>query len=241
MSPTSFVRAGNKWLAAGAGFAAAAYGTYAAMAWRRYGDPASPNDEEQDPLLHRFMPSYEIVERHHVRVSAPASVTLSAARETDLHASPIARAIFRAREVILGATPDQVERPRGLLAEMQSRGWGVLAEVPGREVVVGAVTQPWEANVTFRALPPEEFAAFREPGYVKIVWTLRADPIGPHASIFRTETRAVATDATARARFRTYWSFVSPGIIAIRWVLLGPVKREAERRARQTDPAADGS
>ena len=24
---------------------------------------------------------------------------------------------------------------------------------------------------------PAEFAAFREPGYVKIVWTLRADPV----------------------------------------------------------------
>jgi hypothetical protein len=51
----------------------------------------------------------------------------------------------------------------------------VLAEVPGREVVVGAVTQPGYSNVVFRPLPPEEFIAFREPDYVKIVWTLRAD------------------------------------------------------------------
>jgi hypothetical protein len=35
----------------------------------------------------------------------------------------------------------------------------------------------------------------------------------------------------ARNRFRRYWSFLSPGIIVIRWALLGPVKREAERRA----------
>lgn len=91
----------------------------------------------------------------------------------------------------------------------------MLAEVPGREVVVGAITKPWEANVTFRALPPDQFAAFSEPGYVKIVWTLRNEPITATESVFLAETRATATDASARARFRRYWSFLSPGIILI--------------------------
>ena len=97
---------------------------------------------------------------------------------------------------------------------------------------MGAVTQPWEANVVFRPLPPEEFVAFHEPDYVKIVWTLRADPIGADASIFRTETRATATDATARSKFRRYWSFLSPGIILIRRASLKPLRAAAERRAR---------
>jgi hypothetical protein len=97
---------------------------------------------------------------------------------------------------------------------------------------MGAVTQPWHSNVVFRPLPPDDFAAFNEPGYVKIVWTLRADPAGANTSIFRTETRAVATDAAARTRFRLYWSCLSPGIILIRWASLRPLKREAERRAR---------
>ena len=115
----------------------------------------------------------------------------------------------------------------------KSIGWGVLAEVPGREVVMGAITRPWEADVTFRALPPAEFAAFAEPGFVKIAWTLRADPVGERESIFRTETRAVATDDAARQRFRSYWSWASPGIALIRWLSLEPLKREAERRGRQ--------
>lgn len=48
---------------------------------------------------------------------------------------------------------------------------------------------------------------------------------------FRSETRAVATDADARARFRNYWAFVSPGVSLIRRLSSGPMKREAERRA----------
>ena len=222
-----------RWSAAGAGVAAAAYAAYVGITWSRYGRVTPPRPEEHDPLLDRFIGVYEIVERHRVRVRAPAAVTLAAARETDLQGTRLVRTIFKAREAILGAAPDRRSRPLGLLAEMQAIGWGVLAEIPDREIVVGAVTKPWEANVTFRALPPDQFAAFDEPGYVKIVWTLRATPITETESLFQTETRAIATDPIARAEFRRYWSLVSPGIILIRWALLGPVRREAERRVRE--------
>jgi hypothetical protein len=187
------------------------------------------------------MPACEIVERHHIRVAAPAAVTLDVAREMDLQASPVVRTIIRALEIILGATPDRRQRPHGLLEEMQSLGWGVLADVPGREVIAGAVTKPWEANVQFRALPPDRFAAFNEPGYVRIAWTIRTDPISERESIFRTETRAIATDSDARARYRRYWSFVSPGIIVIRWAILGPVRKEAERRVHHALERRTGS
>lgn len=66
--------------------------------------------------------------------------------------------------------------------------------------MVGAVTQPWKADVVFRARPPDECVTYEEPGYVKIAWTLRADPLGDAQSAFRTETRAVSTDPLARAR-----------------------------------------
>ena len=227
------VRSAALWLGAGIGIAAAVYGAYACLTWYRYGHAASPRPEERDPLLDRFMPAYDVAERHNVRVAAPAALTFAAAKDVDLQGSSLVRTIIKARELILRATPDHRPRPRGLLAETQALGWGVLADVPEREVVAGAVTRPWEANVTFRALPPDQFAAFNEPGYVKIVWTLRVEPIGANESIFRTETRVIATDPAARSKFRWYWSFFSPGIIVIRWSVLGPIKREAERRAAQ--------
>jgi hypothetical protein len=105
----------------------------------------------------------------------------------DLRQSPVVRGIFKSREWIMGGRAARDPVPRGLLAQMRAIGWGVLAEVPGREIVMGAVTQPWMADVVFRALPPDRFAAFDEPDYVKIVWTLRSDPIGDGESMFRTE------------------------------------------------------
>ena len=220
-----------KWMASGLSLAAGAYAGYVGTTWLRYGRPAPARATELDPLLDRFMPVYDVVERHHIRVAAPADVTFSAACEIDMQQSPIIRAIFRAREVILGSEPDPAARPHGLLAWAKSLGWGVLAETPDREIVMGAVTQPWAANVVFRSLPPDAFAAFNEPGFVKIAWTLRADAIGATESVFRTETRAFATDATARTRFRRYWSLLSPGIIVIRRMMLRPLRAEAERRA----------
>lgn len=224
---------GGDALAFGVGLAAAAYAAYVGVTWFRYGNPAAPGDQDQDPVLDGFMPAYEVAERHHIHVAAPPDLTLAVARELDLQASPIVRTIIRAREVILGATATQRSASHGLLAEMQSIGWGVLTDIPGREVVVGAVTRPWEPDVTFRAVPPDQFAAFDEPGYVKIAWTLRADATITGESIFRTETRAIATDADARQKFRRYWSVFSPGIILIRWAVLRPVKVAAERRARE--------
>lgn len=218
-------------LAAAAGAGLGIYGTYVGVTWLRYGHPARPSRDEADPLLDRFMPVYDVCDRHRTRVRAPAATTLAVASELDLLQQPVVRAIVRAREILLGASPDERARPRRLLAETCALGWGILAERPDREIVVGAVTKPWEAEVVFRALPPDDFAGFAEPGYVKIAWTLRADPIGADASIFRTETRAVATDAAARARFRTYWALLSPGIVLIRQLSLAPVRARAERRS----------
>jgi hypothetical protein len=108
----------------------------------------------------------------------------------------------------------------------------MLADDAGREIVMGAVTRPWEANVVFHPVPAAQFPQFNEPDYVKIVWTLRADPLGAHTSVFRTETRAMATDARAARKFRRYWAMVSPGVWLIRRLSLEPLRQQALARSR---------
>lgn len=227
------IRFASRVLAAGVGVAVGVYAASVALAWRRYGRVTARAPGTTDDPLDRFMPVCHVVERHHVRVAAPARVTMAAAREMDIQQAPIVRAIFRGRELLLRSAPDVRTRPRHFVEEMLALGWGVLADVPGREIVMGGVTKPWQANPVFRALPPEDFVAFQEPDFVKIAWTLRANPVDSDSSIFRTETRAIATDAGARRKFRRYWSFLSPGIILIRWAMLPGLKAEAERRARE--------
>lgn len=231
----SCIRSGFRWLGGGIAFGAAAYASYAGVTWCRYGRARRPLDgESSDPQLDRFMPAYEVVERRSVRVGAPVETAFSAACDMNLQQSSVVRAIFRTRELVLGAEPEKRNaRSLGLVDQAKAWGWGVLAEDPGREIVFGGVTQPWLANPAFRALPPAEFATFQEPGYVKIAWMLRADPVDAARSVASTETRAATTDPFSRARFRRYWALASPGIILIRWISLSLAKAEAERRARE--------
>jgi hypothetical protein len=191
-----------------------------------------------DPLIDRFMPHADVKERHEVLVQAPPEIVFDVARTTDMQSNTIVRGLVWLRAKLLRATPPQRDRARGLVEETRALGWGVLAERP-TELVMGAVTQPWQANVQFRAIPPDEFLTFDEPGLVKIVWTLEAEPVDPTITRFRTETRVLATDDDARARFRKYWRRFGIGIVLIRLLLLPVIRREAERRARVLrDPAS---
>jgi hypothetical protein len=222
------------------GFAAASAALlgvgYVGLTWLRYGKSEAENTRP-DALLDRFMPRYEIREFHQTRVAAPAEVTFAVAREIDMQGSALVRAIFKGRELLMGADSTSPRPPKPLLSEVMTLGWRVLHEEPGRKLVVGAVTRPWEAEVRFRGLEPEEFAPFQEPGYTKIIWTLEAEPTGGETSMFRTETRAVTTDAAARRRFRRYWAMVSPGVILIRHEMLRQIRGEAARRFNAAAPA----
>jgi hypothetical protein len=220
-----------KVLAAGTAIAGASYATWVASTWLRYGRPRKARGEAADPILDALMPAYDVCERHRIAVGAPAEVTLAAAKDFDPNDARLVRAIFRARELILRSKSEVTARPRGMFEGMKAIGWGVLADSP-HEIVMGAVTRPWESDPVFRPLPPGEFTAFAEPDFVKIAWTLRADQRPDGSSVFRTETRAVATDAGAAGKFRLYWAFLSPGIILIRTAMLPAVKAEAERRWR---------
>lgn len=212
------------------------YGAYVAITYVRFGRVS--HEAEGNPQLDQLMPQYEVRERHSVAVSAPAEITLSAARDVSFQDSRIARAIFALRALpgrLRGVPPAPTER-RPVFEEVTALGWRELVEAPGRRVIMGAVTQPWRQEVQFRSLPADEFVAFREPGYAKIAWTLEVEPAGPSSSVFGTETRVVTTDPVSRERFRRYWAFLSPGIVIIRYEILRLVKAEAARRAASLVP-----
>jgi hypothetical protein len=220
------------------GIAVLSWAAYAAVAWIRYGRPRREDLDESDLLLDQFMPQYEVAERHTTRVAAPAEITFEAAASLDLQHSKIINGLFTTRKFILGGQQPEPVLPKPLVAWAEALGWGLLAKIPGREVVLGAVTRPWEPNVVFHPLQPAEFADFHQPGYVKIIWTLRSDPVSATESIARTDTRVTTTDPGARAKFRLYWAFLSPGIVLIRRVALVMVKKEAEHRASHPLPTS---
>jgi hypothetical protein len=180
--------------------------------------------------LDRFIPAPDVRERFEVVVHAPAAVVLQTASTFDMQSLVLVKAIIRLREWLLRTSRPAPRPPQGLLEETRRLGWGVLDEAPGRYVICGARCQPWEPDVRFVALPPAAFAAYAEPGQVKIAWTLEALAVAPEVTRLAQETRAVATDEPARRRFHRYWRWARFGIVAIRRLMLPAVRRAAERR-----------
>jgi hypothetical protein len=183
--------------------------------------------------LDPFIPRPDVREHFHTIVHAPAAVVMDAAVDFDLQSIPLVRAIIRMRAMFMRASPSAPRKPQGILAETRSLGWGLLDERPGRVVVCGAACRPWLGNVVFTPIPSGEFAAYAQPDQVKIAWSLEAESLGPVTTRFSHETRAVATDFAAQAKFRRYWRWARFGIVAIRMLLMPAVKREAERRWRE--------
>lgn len=184
-----------------------------------------------DDLLTSLIPAYAIQEQHQIQIEAPAEITWDVARAMNLNQSAVVRVLVRTREFFMGASPSDLGTHDGLIEAALKQGWGLLAEEPGRETVVGAITQPWVGRVVFRPLTPQAFVEFREPDFVKIAWSIRVENTG-RGSLLRTETRVQPTDAGAHTKFRRYWSFIMPGVVLIRFALLRMIKREAERSDR---------
>jgi hypothetical protein len=154
---------------------------------------------------------------------------METARDFDIQSLAVVRAIFWLRAKFLGARME-ARRAQGLIADMLALGWERLAEEPGRYFIAGAVCQPWKPDVVFTPIPPGGFASFSEPDRVRIAWTVEAEPLGPALTRLATETRVVATDDAARAKFRWYWRKFAIGIVLIRVLLLRAVRREAEAK-----------
>jgi len=157
------------------------------------------------------MPEFEVDEQHEIAIDAPAPITYEVACHLDLLRSRIIRSFFAAREAVMRSRPAELPRQRDFLAEMLDLGWDVLDNLPGHALVLGAVTKPWEADVTFIPIPRELFAEFNEPGFAKIAWTIEVEPVDAATSIFRTETRVSTTDPESRARFRATGRSHPPG------------------------------
>jgi hypothetical protein len=176
-------------------------------------------------------------EHYALNVRAPAALTFDTAGHFDFASIRLVRAIFWMRGKFMGSSGPPVAN-MGIFALTASLGWGTLAHVEGREHVAGAVTQPWLADVKFRAVEPERFAAFADPGFVKIAWTIEVEPMDPGRCRLSTETRAIATGADSRKKFLAYWRWASPGIFLIRYLALPQIKKDAQNafRSRHAGP-----
>ncbi|MBZ5590201.1 MAG: hypothetical protein LAO05_16735 [Acidobacteriia bacterium] len=185
----------------------------------------------QDQRLDRFLPEYQFSETHEARVRAPMKAVVKAIREVSLADMPAAVVLLRIRAAAGGRFHSSPPDPRPLLDTMLQPGSGFLAldtADPGELVygMVGFVHKPKPALTT-----PEQFAAFTEPGGIRVAFNLRAVPEGDGVVRLSTETRCLANGDEARRTFARYWRIIYPGSAIIRRVWLDAIVARAERSA----------
>lgn len=143
---------------------------------------------------------------------------------------PLAAGLLMARGV-----PVLLRRRR--LPSLDCPFYGELLSTPGfvevsrddRAVVAGYVGRPWTPAGGGRELAgAEEFAAFDDPGYAKVVTDFVAGPDG-EGTLLSTTTRIHLTDERSRRAFRLYWLVVHPGSLAVRRSWLAGAERWATR------------
>lgn len=175
----------------------------------------------------KYLPTFDVREHHELIVSAPSEAAYEALRSVDFSRSRLVRTIFGIRTLPSFFRHRPWGTPKGAFVEQATgMGWVILEETRGREIVAGAVTQPWASNVKFTSIPASDFRECSDPGFAKIVWGFSAAPAQLGSSVLSTETRAQATDPGSRAKFLRYWLFVSPGIRIIRRGALNLARRE---------------
>lgn len=180
-------------------------------------------------LLDDVLPRFDVRSHHELEVGAPVADTWDALEHDDILAGSIlTRALFVLRG--LGTT-------RGALRDtMGTSGFSILAERPGRELVLGIAGRFWALRETraLRRLPDTAtFRHFDEPGWAKAAMTIRLEPLAERSTRVVTETRVACCDAAAGRRFSWYWMLIGPFSGLIRWEMLHGLRRAAEVRARR--------
>ena len=188
-------------------------------------------------LIDKYLSTYDVGNRHETMVAAEPVQAYRALRSLDLDRSLVIRTLFALRNLPAkfsrrGKTV--VKKPPGqpFVDFALSIGWQILEEIPDREIVCGAVTQPWKADVKFQGMSGTELQAFTDPGFTKIVWTMAVLPETAERCRVVLETRVAATDESSRRKLKIYWFVFWPFIGLIRRIILRMLKSELKSRPR---------
>ena len=162
--------------------------------------------------LDNFIPIPRLEDLKHVDVGAPVGRTWEHVRHLDFGSSPVVRALFGARTLAARLRRPQKVAPRFGIDDITRHGAGfrILDERPGVSITVGAIGKVWQPEIDFADVEPADFAAFADPGWVKVAWEIRCTPRGTSVTRITLEVRVTATDNVSWEKFETYFKYIGP-------------------------------
>jgi hypothetical protein len=105
------------------------------------------------------------------------------------------------------------------------KGFMIIHELPGKEVVVGAVGKFWHVDIPFKEVLPEEFRNFNEPGWGKLAWSISVEPYLSGSTVCF-ELRTTATDHDSWERLNVYYHIIGAFSKLIRHTLMNHLENE---------------
>jgi len=164
---------------------------------------------KDESLIDKFMPDFDVTERHAIAVRATPERTFAAIRSADLTRSWVVRLLLTLRGM-------RRSRKIGL-----SDAFSIVDEDPPREIVLAIEGPFW--NPACRPKPVRRDEP-QQPGTARGAWNFIVAE-----GRLATETRVRCIDAPSRRKFRVYWFFIRPFSGLIRLLLLRAIRDEAER------------
>ncbi|MFY9607449.1 MAG: hypothetical protein WAU45_02395 [Blastocatellia bacterium] len=189
-------------------------------------------------LIDEILPRYDTVERHQIKIMAPAHIVYEAVRELDLSDSRVVRLLFRLREApgVCRAKSRDTRRLGLTLRDLVASGFIILGERANEEIVLGLVGRFWSASGNIKRMDAEAFNAFASPGFAKAAWNFSISQDEAGATKLATETRVLCLDDSSRRKFKLYWALIAPFSGVTRMAALRSIKRAAEAKSGRAEP-----
>ena len=186
-------------------------------------------------LIDELLPDYDVVDRHHVEVDAPAETVYGGLRALELGTTFFRRLFSPLRQpAALRSLPQPY--PDTQTPGLPDTGLVLLAERPQEEMVLGTVGRFWEPSHDTVGLDARGFRDFDHEGYAKAALNFHIAHNG-HATIRLTiESRVLCLDDASWRRFHLYWMFNRPFSGLVRSQVLRGIKHWSEA-VHSSDPA----
>ncbi|HVS21136.1 MAG TPA: hypothetical protein VHD88_04770 [Pyrinomonadaceae bacterium] len=178
-------------------------------------------------LVDSFAPNSDASETHDITIAASPDVVYRALWTADLGGSLIIKFLLGLRSLPEFAAHPCRSLPRDRKITLQTlidSGFGVLAEQPGKEIILGVSGKFWLPTGNLSPFNREDFDRPVPAGLARAVWNFNVEGVNDQTTL-STETRVICGDGSSRRKFRAYWFFVRPFSGLIRRLMLRAIRR----------------
>lgn len=190
--------------------------------------------------VQKLIPDPKRVEVHRIFVNASPDRAWETARHFDGSNIPWINFLFNLRDLpnqLMGSGNIEKDFKLGVDQVTENgKGFMILHEEPGREVVVGSVGQFWHVDIPFAHIAPGEFINFHMPGWGKLVWAITVEPY-EEGSTVSLELRISATDEVSWRKLERYYSLIGVGSGLIRKSMMKRIESALGKLIRDYDNA----